>query len=186
MKLICFLLLCISATAIQAQPNRWQQRVKYVMDIDMDVNTNQYKGKQKLEYTNNSPDTLDKIFYHLYWNAFQPNSMMDARSRELGKNLVNNRPDWDGRVKDRILNLKENEIGYEKIKWLKMNGVVQNIIEHETILEVKLSKPILPKQKVLLEMEWDAQVPKQIRRSGRDAANGTNFSITQGSPKFSE
>ncbi|MEQ1797605.1 MAG: M1 family metallopeptidase [Lacibacter sp.] len=186
MKLIYFLLLCISAGTIQAQPNRWQQRVKYVMDIDMDVNTNQYKGKQKLEYTNNSPDTLDKIFYHLYWNAFQPNSMMDARSRELGKNLVNNRPDWDGRVKDRILNLKEDEIGYEKIKWLKMNGVLQNIIEHETILEVKLSKPILPKQKVMLEMEWDAQVPKQIRRSGRDAANGTKFSMAQWYPKLCE
>ncbi len=186
MKLICFLLLCISAGTIQAQPGRWQQRVKYVMDIDMDVAANQYKGKQKLEYTNNSPDTLDKLFYHLYWNAFQPNSMMDARSRELGKNLVNNRPDWDSRVKDRILNLKENEIGYEKIKWLKMNGVVQNIIEHETILEVKLSKPILPKQKVMLEMEWDAQVPKQIRRSGRDAANGTKFSMSQWYPKLCE
>lgn len=186
MKLICFLLLCISVGTIEAQPGRWQQRVKYVMDIDMDVNTNQYKGKQKLEYTNNSPDTLDKLFYHLYWNAFQPNSMMDTRSRELGKILVNNRPDWDNRVKDRILNLKENEIGYERIKWLKMNGVVQNIIEHETILEVKLSKPILPKQKVMLEMEWDAQVPLQVRRSGRDAANGTKFSMSQWYPKLCE
>jgi len=186
MKLICFLLLCISVGTIGAQPGRWQQRVKYVMDIDMDVNTNQYKGKQKLEYTNNSPDTLDKLFYHLYWNAFQPNSMMDTRSRELGKILVNNRPDWDSRVKDRILNLKENEIGYERIKWLKMNGVMQNIIEHETILEVKLSKPILPKQKVMLEMEWDAQVPLQVRRSGRDAANGTKFSMSQWYPKLCE
>ena len=66
-----------------AQPDRWQQRVKYAMDINMDVTTNRFTGKQKLEYTNNSPDTLKKVFYHLYWNAFQPNSMMDARSQEL-------------------------------------------------------------------------------------------------------
>ncbi len=169
-----------------AQPNRWQQRVKYEMDIDVDVTTNRYSGKQKLEYTNNSPDTLDKLFYHLYWNAFQPNSMMDTRSRELGKIRVGNRPDWDARVRDRILNLKEDEIGYQKIKWLKLNGVLQKTIEHETILEVQLSKPILPKQKVILEMEWDAQVPLQVRRSGRDAANGVKLSMAQWYPKLCE
>ena len=68
-----------------AQPDRWQQRVKYAMDIDMNVQTNQFTGKQKLEYWNNSPDTLTRVFYHLYWNAFQPNSMMDTRSRRQGK-----------------------------------------------------------------------------------------------------
>ncbi|WP_231106572.1 hypothetical protein, partial [Streptobacillus moniliformis] len=78
-----------------AQTERWQQRVKYTMDIDVDVNTNRFTGRQKLEYTNNSPDTLKKVFYHLYWNAFQPNSMMDVRSQELGKTKVNGNPDWD-------------------------------------------------------------------------------------------
>lgn len=176
----------IGGFTLLAQPNRWQQRVKYEMDIDVDVTTNRYSGKQKLEYSNNSPDTLDKLFYHLYWNAFQPNSMMDTRSRELGKTRVGNRPDWDARVRDRILNLKENEIGYQKVKWLKLNGVLQKTIEHETILEVQLSKPILPKQKVILEMEWDAQVPLQVRRSGRDAANGVKFSMAQWYPKLCE
>ena len=57
-----------------AQPDRWQQKVKYSMNIDMDVVTNKFTGKQKLEYSNNSTDKLDKVFYHLYWNAFQPNS----------------------------------------------------------------------------------------------------------------
>ncbi len=173
-------------SGVSAQPDRWQQRVKYVMDIEMDVNTNRYRGKQKLEYTNNSPDTLDKIFYHLYWNAFQPNSMMDARSRELGKTIIGSKPDWDARVRDRILNLNESEIGYQKVKSLKLNGIAQKLIEHETILEVKLSKPILPKQKVILEMEWDAQVPLQVRRSGRDAANGVKFSMSQWYPKLCE
>ena len=50
---------------IFAQPDRWQQRVKYVMNIDMNVQTNRFTGKQKLEYWNNSPDTLTKVFYHL-------------------------------------------------------------------------------------------------------------------------
>src|ERR1700730_5776774 len=80
-----FLLLCSASFPGFAQPERWQQRVKYSMDINMDVSTNRFTGKQRLEYSNNSPDTLYKVFYHLYWNAFQPGSMMDNRSRELGK-----------------------------------------------------------------------------------------------------
>ncbi|MBS1742448.1 MAG: M1 family metallopeptidase [Bacteroidetes bacterium] len=173
--------------AAAAQPDRWQQRVKYNMHIDVDTLTNRFTGKQKLEYSNNAPEKLDKVFYHLYWNAFQPNSSMDVRSRELGKTQVNGRPDWDGRVKDRILNLKENEIGYQKIISLKMNGVPQPFTYHETILEVKLTTPILPKSKVVFDMEFEAQVPLQVRRSGRDNPNtGVRYSMSQWYPKMCE
>ena len=41
----------------------WQQHVNYNMEIDMDVKKYQYKGKQHLTYTNNSPDTLKKVFF---------------------------------------------------------------------------------------------------------------------------
>lgn len=172
---------------VSAQSGYWQQKVKYTMDINMDVNTNRFTGSQRLEYTNNSPDTLFKVFYHLYFNAFQPNSMMDTRSRELGKVTVNDRQDWDGRVRDRILNLKPDEIGYQNINSLKMNGVAQKYKVHETVLEVKLSKPILPGIKVVFDMEFDAQVPLQIRRSGRDnPTTQVRYSMSQWYPKIAE
>ena len=70
------LALCGFAFALNAsaQDNPWQQQADYQMDVTMDVKTFQYKGTQKLTYTNNSPDTLRVVFYHLYYNAFQPNS----------------------------------------------------------------------------------------------------------------
>ena len=190
---ILFLLMAAGLQAVYAQPDRWQQRVKYYMDVNMDVPTNRFTGKQKLEYTNNSPDTLFKVFYHLYWNAFQPNSMMDSRSRELGKISIRGgrggqeQPDWDGRVKDRILNLKPDEIGYQKVLSLTMNGVPQPYKEEETILEVKLTRPILPKTTVIFEMGFEAQVPLQVRRSGRDnPQTGVRYSMSQWYPKLCE
>ena len=163
------------------------------MDVNVDVQTNRFTGKQKLDYTNNSPDTLTKVFFHLYWNAFQPNSMMDNRSRELGKiSLDKSRSgreqlDWDQRVRDRILNLKPDEIGYQKVISLKMNGVAQSTKEEETILTVKLSKPILPKTTVTFDLEFEAQIPLQIRRSGRDnPGTGVRYSISQWYPKICE
>jgi len=181
---LCMLILVIS----YAQPDRWQQRVKYTMDVKVDVNTNRFSGTQKLEYTNNSPDTLGKLFYHLYWNAFQPGSMMDMRSQRQGamSGSREGAPDWDQRVRDRIANLQPDEIGYQRVSDLKVNGRSQKMIEHETILEIVLDKPILPKSKATIELKFDAQVPLQVRRSGRDNAEGVRYSMSQWYPKLCE
>ncbi len=186
-----FLSLLISGflfvNSLDAQPSRWQQRVKYTMNIDVDANKNRFTGKQKLEYTNNSPDALKKVFYHLYYNAFQPNSSMDVRSNQLGRNIINGKPDWDSRVTDRISKLKEDEIGYQKIISLKMNGVSQPFKYDETILEVTLTQPIAAKAKVVFEMEFEAQIPIQIRRTGRDnPTTGVRYSMSQWYPKICE
>jgi Peptidase family M1 domain len=173
-------------TFVASQPARWQQLVKYTMNVDVDVSTNRFTGTQKLEYTNNSPDKLDKVFFHLYWNAFQPGSEMDVRSQELGKTFINGRPDWDTRVKDRISKLSPLEIGYQKIKSLKLNGVEQPVKLHGTILEVDLTKPIMPRAKVIFDLTFEAQVPLQVRRSGRDNAEGIRYSMSQWYPKMCE
>ena len=170
----------------KAQPDRWQQRVNYKMDVNVDATNNTFTGSQKLEYWNNSPDTLGVLYYHLYWNAFQPGSMMDARSNEIGKKLIRGRADWDARVRDRISKLSPSEIGYQYVKDLKVNGRPQKTIMYETILKVELDKPILPKTKALIELNFEAQVPVQIRRSGRDNAEGVRFSMAQWYPKLCE
>jgi hypothetical protein len=184
--------LCLVFFSI-AQPDRWQQRVKYTMNVDVNVQTNRFAGKQRLEYWNNSPDTLTRVFYHLYWNAFQPNSMMDNRSRRQGSIVLrqgrngNDVVDWDQRVRDRIQNLKPEEYGYQKILSLKMNGRSQKFKTEETILEVELDKPILPRSRVNFEMEFESQVPLQIRRSGRDnPTTKVRYSMSQWYPKICE
>lgn len=171
---------------VYAQPDRWQQRVNYHINADVDVNTNIIQGTQRLEYFNNSPDKLTKVYFHLYWNAFQPGSQMDVRSRELGKIIINRKPEWDSRVKDRISKLSPSEIGYQKIKALKINGTAQPLKLHGTILEVDLIHPIMPESKVTFDMVFEAQVPVQIRRSGRDNAEGVRYSMSQWYPKLCE
>jgi hypothetical protein len=185
-------LLLLGTTMATAQSGRWQQRVKYKMDIRMDVQTHRFTGKQRLEYTNNSPDTLFRVYYHLYWNAFQPGSMMDVRSQQLGKIAVgrdvqgNIKHDWDARVTNRISKLQPDEIGYQKVNSLKMNGRQQAYRTEETILVVELDKPILPKSKAVFEMEFESHVPVQIRRSGRNNKEGIDYSMAQWYPKLCE
>ena len=178
MKQLIFTLLTLCAVFANAQESYWQQAVDYQMDIDFDVTKHQYKGKQTLKYTNNSPDTLNKVFYHLYFNAFQPGSMMDERSRTI--------QDPDPRVGERIAALSESEIGYQKVSRLTQNGKKLDYVMEGTILEVKLAEPILPGSTTEFKMVWEAQVPVQIRRSGRDNKEGISYSMAQWYPKMAE
>ena len=176
---------------VSAQSDRWQQHIDYKINAALNVQSNIVKGTENIVYTNNSPDTLRKIYFHMYWNAFQPNSVMDLRSRELGKTTFTSRrgtqmQDWDPRVRDRIQQLKPEEIGYQRISQITIAGKAQQIIDHETILEVVLTQAILPKSSVSLSLNFEAQVPKQIRRSGRDNAEGVRFSMSQWYPKMVE
>ena len=186
-KLLSFsLLYLIIHQAAFAQPDRWQQRVRYTIQVDMDAATNRFRGTEHLVYTNNSPDQLSRVFFHLYWNAFQPGSEMDVRSQELGKIMINGRPDWDPRVRDRIAHLTPSEIGYDSVWSIRVNGAIQPVIYHGTILEVDLSRPLLPKSSTRFDLQFEAQVPVQIRRSGRDNAEGIRYSMSQWYPKMCE
>ncbi len=176
-NILILLTLCITI-ALSAQADRWQQRALYQMDINMDVETHKLQGTQRLVYMNNSPDDLSRVFYHLYFNAFQPNSMMDVRNQTL--------PDADRRVGDRISKLKPNEVGYQRIKSLKVNGQAVKYEVVGTILEVDLNAAIPAGGSAIFDMEFEAQVPVQIRRSGRNNKEGIAYSMAQWYPKMCE
>ena len=178
MNKIVSLLLFLVVSVLSFSQSYWQQHVDYKMDIDFDTENHQFDGKQILKYTNNSPDELNRVFYHLYFNAFQPGSMMDVRSRTI--------MDPDPRVGARIADLKENEIGFQNIISLTMNGESTKFNTVGTILEVDLPAAIKPGETVEFVMEFRAQVPIQIRRSGRNSKDGIDYSMTQWYPKMSE
>jgi len=173
-----FTLAFVAITVAQNNTSYWQQKVDYTMEIDMDVENWQYKGKQELVYTNNSPETLDRVFYHLYFNAFQPGSEMDVRSMTIA--------DADRRVGDRISKLAPDEIGYIKPTMLTQDGKQVSYTIEGTVMVVSLNTPIKPGTSTTFKMEWDAQVPVQIRRSGRNNAEGVDLSMTQWYPKLAE
>lgn len=180
MKKLFFAVIAIALFnfSVDAQSYRWQQKVDYKMNVNFDHTQHRFSGQQYLTYSNNSPESLERVFFHLYFNAFQPGSAMDVRSRTI--------EDADSRVSDRIFNLSEEEQGFLHVKSIKMNGVEMKAVEKETILEVTLSKPIPAGGKVVFELQFEGQVPIQIRRCGRDNSEGIDYSMTQWYPKMCE
>lgn len=172
-------------------PGYWQQHVDYKMDVTMDVEKFQYSGTQELVYTNNSADTLKNVYYHLYFNAFQPGSEMDARLTSItdpDKRMVKSfkGPDGIEKRQSKISELKPNEIGYLKVNDLKQDGIALTSKVVGTVLEVALAKPLVPGAKTTFTMKFDGQVPVMVRRAGRNSDEGVALSMTQWYPKMAE
>ena len=170
-----FILLALQLSFSQ---NYWQQHVEYEMDIVVDVSDFTYDGEQSIIYTNNSNDTIKKVYYHLFFNAFKPNSQMDIRSRTIR--------DPDRRVGSRIVALEEKDYGDISVSTLKQDGKDIYYEINETILLARLNKPLLPGKKTKLSMVFTAQVPLQIRRSGKLNKEGVDLTMTQWFPKLAE
>jgi hypothetical protein len=173
----------LGITNAQNTTSYWQQHVDYTMEVDMNVENFQYTGTQKLVYTNNSPEALTRVYYHLYFNAFQPGSEMDMRLQNI--------TDPDSRMTtaektSRIATLSETEIGYLHATSLKQDGENVTFNEEGTVLVVNLVKPIPAGGKTTFEMEFKGQVPVQIRRAGRNNNDGVALSMSQWYPKLAE
>ncbi|MCA5004185.1 M1 family metallopeptidase [Sphingobacterium bovistauri] len=189
MRYISLLLCMILSTVVFGQrKGYWQQDVNYKMDIDVNEKNYQYDGKMTLIYGNNSGQSLSKVYFHLYFNAFQPGSMMDNRlvsisdpDARMVKNIgTKEKPVYQSRISQ----LTPEQIGYQMISSIKVNGASANFKVDGTILEVTLPTALADGSKTNFELGWKAQVPEQIRRSGRNSKEGVAFSMAQWYPKM--
>ena len=174
------LLVLMSCSVLSAQNNfkYWQQHVDYKMDVTVEVTSNTYSGTQKLIYTNNSPEALNVVFYHLYYNAFQPGSEMDIRSITIS--------DPDSRVDNRISKLQKDDYGFMSVLSLNQNNVPVSFNVAGTVLEVQLNTPIKSGESAVFDLVFEAQVPPVIRRAGKNSKENVALSMAQWYPKMAE
>ena len=174
-----FLIYCsLFSITTHVNSQYWQQSVDYTMSVSLDEKTSNYSGKQKLIYKNNSPETLHKVFYHLYFNAFQPGSEMAVQ--------LKNSPDKNTRFDVNLDSITKDQQGFLKVENLTQDGALVKTIDSETILEVILNRPIEPGDSSVFELSFKGHVPDVIRRAGKNSSEGVAFSMAQWYPKMAE
>jgi len=106
--------LLFSSTIYAQQQSYFQQEVDYVIIVTLDPENQAYSGTEKLTYTNNSPDTLEYIWIHLYPNAFRDTSTPFAKQKEkyLSRAFYYSKKEDRGYIN--ITSLKENN---ENLSW---------------------------------------------------------------------
>ena len=173
-----FVLSLLLAASFLSNAQYWQQAIDYTMEVSLDAETANYSGTQSLVYTNNSPETLYKVFYHLYFNAFQPGSEMAIR--------LKNSPDRNTRFNVDLDSLTKEQQGILNVSNLTQDGMAVKTVNSETILEVLLNEPIPPGGSSTFKLEFEGHVPDVIRRAGKNSAEGVAFSMAQWYPKMAE
>lgn len=169
-----FFVFCWGLNHVSAQNGYWQQQADYSMQITLDDSKDILMGRQEITYTNRSSDTLKKIYFHLYYNAFKANSNAAVWSKET-KDLFPNAA---------FHSLKPKEEGNQNVKQVIVNGKSATLKYYETILEVTLIEPILPSSQATIYVDFEATIPACIQRGGKKNPIGIAYTLTQWYPKL--
>jgi hypothetical protein len=172
MKCISFLiivLISIQLTVAQ-KSNYWQQQVNYNIAVSLNDKEHSLDAVEKITYTNNSPDTLKFIWFHIWPNAYKNDRT--AFSEQL---LVNGRIDFyfsddSNRGYINKLDFKVDDI----------NARTEQHPSHIDIIKLILPKPLAPNQSINIETPFHVKLPYNFSRGGHVL---NDYQITQWYPK---
>jgi len=148
----------------------WQQQVNFTIDVTLNDKDHSLDGFEKITYTNNSPDTLHYIWFHVWPNAYKNDKT--AFSEQL---LINGRTDF-------YFSNKEQR-GYINRLDFKVNGVTAQMADHPQyidIIQLLLPKPLAPGEQANINTPFHVQLPENFSRGGH---TGQSYQVTQWFPK---
>ncbi len=136
----------------------FQQGVRYDIEAFLDDRSDVLRGRAELRYTNHSPDTLDRLYFHQYLNAFRPNSAW---------------ADYDLRFDDRTYqDLAAPDQGFERIRGFTVGGVAVEPVypgaPDSTVFYIELPEGLAPGDSLVATVDWIARLSTEPRRQGRD------------------
>lgn len=167
-KLIVLFVAC--SLKLVAFGQYWQQQVNYIIDVTLNDKEKTLDAFEKITYTNNSPDTLQFIWFHLWPNAYK-----NDRTAFSDQVLENGSTDF-------YFSDKEQR-GYINRLDFKVDGITATTEDHPLYIDVIkliLPKPLPPKQRITITTPFHEKLPFNFSRGGYD---GETFQITQWYPK---
>lgn len=164
------LLLLLCGLHIMGFCQYWQQRVDYTIDVSLNDREKTVDAYEKIVYANNSPDTLNFIWFHLWPNAYKNDkTAFTDQTLELGST------DFYFSDKD--------QRGYINRLDFKADGITCKTEDHPQyidIIKIVLPKPLPPHQRISITTPFHEKLPHNISRGGYD---GESFQLTQWYPK---
>lgn len=151
--------------------NYWQQEVNYKISVRLDDSMHVLHAFEEFEYINNSPDVLDKIYIHLWPNAYKngesslAKQQYDSGEKELTFGEEKNKG-W--------IDSLDFKVNYIATKW-------EYDSQHQDIAIIHLALPLKPGEKTIISTPFTVKIPSgEISRLGHI---GQSYQITQWYPK---
>lgn len=170
--LFLFILIISSLLGVsQKEESYFQQEVNYQINVELDDQRHQLKASETITYINNSPKTLNYIYFHLWPNAYKKyNSALGNQKLEEHSTLLYHAPDSIMGYIDGL----EFKVNNEPLEWYYDK-------RHEDICQVFLLDPLKPGDTVIIHTPFNVKIPKGI--FSRLGHMGQSYQITQWYPK---
>jgi len=163
---------CLLPYLISAQEKPYfQQESNYTINVKLDDTKNDITADETIEYTNNSPDELTFIWFHIWPNAYKNNNTA------LAKQLIE-----DGNRK--FYFAEKNERGWIDGLDFKVNSQsvkTEYHPEHIDIIKIILNEPLKSGGKITITTPFRVHIP--IGVFSRLGHIGQQYQITQWYPK---
>jgi hypothetical protein len=154
-----------------SQQPYWQQSLRYNINAELNDKDKTITGQESIVYKNNSPSTLDFIWFHIWPNAYK------NESTALFQQLKNDSA--------RAKKLENPGKGYIDKLAFTVNGKAAKTEPHSNpnyidIIKVILDKPLAPGDSITIATSFSVLLPHYFSRSGWDE---TEFMACQWYPK---
>ncbi len=142
-------------------PEYWQQKADYVIDVELNDETQNIVGSETITYHNNSPDVLTYLWLQLDQNLFDKESNTGKTRNYSIKDTLTTK-EMAGN-----LDLYDFDGGY-KIKSVKdVNGSDLKYFINATMMRVDLPKPLKTGEKFAFKVDWGFNINDRMSQGGR-------------------
>lgn len=131
--------------------DNFNQKVSYKIDAELIPENKILKVKSLMTYQNNSPDELNEIYVHIYWNLYSKKSYARKLAR-LQKDYYS-QTTKDVEIKKVVL----YQNGKEKLNDYELDN---------TVMRIPLLSPLKTGETINLEIELEEEVPPEGLRMG--------------------
>ncbi len=149
----------------------WQQDVAYTIKVKLDTTRNCFGGNLYVNYTNNSPDTLNTLWFHLYQNAYQPESYLEKVAHE-------------NRLQPNYGPIQKEKKG-TLVSDVKCDGLTSTFEIDNTLMKVVLANPLLPGKHLNVSIQFETFIdPNGLRHRTKamketiQREDGTSYEVT--------
>ncbi|UPL48208.1 M1 family metallopeptidase [Hymenobacter sublimis] len=167
---LCGLAILPLLSHAQQATTTWQQQANYSIDVTLDDQQHTLSGREELVYTNNSPDALPYIWFHLWPNAYRDNNTAFARQQ-----LRN------GSRKFQFA--KPEQRGFIDGLAFQVNGqpaTLQYDAANPDMAKLVLPQPLAPGASITITTPFRVKIPNSFSRFGHV---DQSYQITQWYPK---
>ncbi len=167
---LCLVLWAAGATSQVYSPveEYWQQKVDYDIKVRLDPALHMLTGTETIRYRNNSPDTLDRFYLHLYANAYRDKTSQLIRDYMQGTLHF-------------FIGLPESWRGWIDVTALTIGGDDIDFTVKGTILSADLPSLLPPGGEVSIDVAFTEKIRPVLGRAGY---MGDHYSIAQWYPKM--